>query len=132
MQQLGSRAYRLFNLVKAILANVKAPEGMVTKLFAREPDVQDPTAITFDDQNRLYIAETLRFERGIEDNRRNPWVADDYKLTSTAERMEMLKKYAEKFPDKKPTEYFTNLIQGTSRHDTNWMRERKAGDQASP
>ncbi len=92
---------------KAILANIKAPEGMVTKLFAREPDVQDPTAITFDDQNRLYIAETHRFERGIEDNRRNPWVADDYKLTSTAERLEMLKKYAEKFPDKKPMEYFT-------------------------
>jgi|694.fasta_scaffold18607_8 quinoprotein glucose dehydrogenase len=92
---------------KAILANIKAPDGMVTKLFAREPDVQDPTAITFDDQNRLYIAETHRFERGIEDNRRNPWVADDYKLTSTAERLEMLKEYAEKFPDKKPMEYFT-------------------------
>jgi quinoprotein glucose dehydrogenase len=92
---------------KAILANIKAPEGMVTKLFAREPDVQDPTAITFDDQNRLYIAETHRFERGIEDNRRNPWTADDYKLTSTSERLEMLKKYAEKFPDKKPMEYFT-------------------------
>jgi quinoprotein glucose dehydrogenase len=92
---------------KAILATIKAPEGMVTKLFAREPDVQDPTAITFDDQNRIYIAETHRFERGIEDNRRNPWVADDYKLTSTAERLEMLKKYAEKFPDKKPMEYFT-------------------------
>ncbi len=91
----------------AILANIKAPEGMVTKLFAREPNVQDPTAITFDDQNRLYIAETHRFERGVEDNRRNPWVADDYKLTSTAERLEMLKKYAEKFPDKKPMEYFT-------------------------
>lgn len=88
---------------KAILANVKAPEGMVTKLFAREPDVQDPTAITFDDQNRLYIAETHRFERGVEDNRRNPWVADDYKLTSTAERLEMLKKYS----NKKPMEYFT-------------------------
>lgn len=92
---------------KAILANIKAPEGMVTKLFAREPDVQDPTAITFDDQNRLYIAETHRFERGIEDNRRNPWVADDYQITSTAERLEMLKKYAAKFPDKKPMEYFT-------------------------
>ncbi len=88
---------------KAILANVKAPEGTVTKLFAREPDVQDPTAITFDDQNRLYIAETHRFERGIEDNRRNPWVADDYKLTSPAERLEMYKKYS----DKKPLEYFT-------------------------
>lgn len=92
---------------KAILANIKAPEGTVTKLFAREPDVQDPTAITFDDQNRLYIAETHRFERGVEDNRRNPWVADDYKLTSTAERLEMLKKYAAKSPDKKPMEYFT-------------------------
>lgn len=92
---------------KAILANIKAPEGTVTRLFAREPDVQDPTAITFDDQNRLYIAETHRFERGVEDNRRNVWVADDYKLTSTAERLEMLKTYAEKFPDKKPMEYFT-------------------------
>lgn len=88
---------------KAILATIKAPEGMVTKLFAREPDVQTPTAITFDEQNRLYISETHRFGRGIEDNRRNPWVADDYKLTSTAERLEMYKKYA----DKKPLSYYT-------------------------
>jgi quinoprotein glucose dehydrogenase len=88
---------------KAILANIKAPDGMVTQLFAREPDVQDPTAITFDEQNRLYIAETHRFERGVEDNRRNPWVADDYKLTTTAERLEMYKKYEKH----KPLSYFT-------------------------
>ncbi len=88
---------------EALLSTIKFPEGMVAKLFAREPDVQDPTAITFDEQNRLYIAETHRFERGVEDNRRNPWVADDYKLTSTAERLEMYKKYA----DKKPLSYFT-------------------------
>jgi quinoprotein glucose dehydrogenase len=88
---------------KALLTTIKYPEGMKARLFAREPDVQDPTAITFDEQNRLYIAETHRFERGIEDNRRNPWVADDYKLTSTAERLEMYKKYA----DKKPLSYFT-------------------------
>ncbi len=88
---------------KAILATIKAPEGMVTKLFAREPNVQTPTAITFDEQNRLYIAETHRFGRGIEDNRRNPWVADDYKLTSTAERLEMYKK----FSDKKPMSYYS-------------------------
>ena len=88
---------------EALLSTIKFPAGMVAKLFAREPDVQDPTAITFDEQNRLYIAETHRFERGVEDNRRNPWVADDYKLTSTAERLEMYKKYA----DKKPLSYFT-------------------------
>lgn len=89
---------------KAILATIKFPDGMAARLFAREPDVQDPTAITFDEQNRLYIAETHRFERGIEDNRRNPWVADDYKLTSTAERLEMLKKYS---TEKRPFSYFT-------------------------
>ncbi len=88
---------------KALLTTIKYPEGMTARLFAREPDVQDPTAITFDEQNRLYIAETHRFERGVEDNRRNPWVADDYKLTTTAERLEMYKKYA----DKKPLSYFT-------------------------
>ena len=93
---------------KAILSTIKFPEGMVAKLFAREPDVQDPTAITFDDQNRLYIAETHRFERGIEDNRRNPWVADDYQLTSPAERLEMYKNYAaKKSPNAKPLSYFT-------------------------
>ena len=89
---------------EAILSTIKHSEGMVAKLFAREPDVQDPTAITFDDQNRLYIAETHRFERGVEDNRRNPWVADDYKLTSTAERLEMLKKYSN---EKRPLSYYT-------------------------
>jgi len=89
---------------KALLSTIKWPEEMVAKLFAREPYVQDPTAITFDEQNRLYIAETHRFERGVEDNRRNPWTADDYQLTSTAERLEMLKKYSN---EKRPFSYFS-------------------------
>jgi len=89
---------------QAILSTLQYPEGMEAKIFAREPNVQDPTAISFDEQNRLYIAETHRFERGIEDNRRNPWVADDYQLTSTAERLAMLKKYAN---EKRPFSYFT-------------------------
>jgi quinoprotein glucose dehydrogenase len=93
---------------KAILSTIQFPEGMVAKLFAREPNVQDPTAITFDDQNRLYITETHRFERGVEDNRRNPWVADDYKLTDTAGRLEMYKKYAARnAANAKPLSYYT-------------------------
>jgi quinoprotein glucose dehydrogenase len=89
---------------KALLSTIKYPKGMVAKLFAREPDVQDPTAISFDEQNRLYIAETHRFERGVEDNRRNPWVADDYALESTADRLAMLKKYS---TEKRPFSYFS-------------------------
>ncbi len=89
---------------KALLSTIKFPEGMVAKLFAREPDVQDPTAITFDEQNRLYLTETHRFERGVEDNRRNSWVADDYQNTSTADRLAMLKKYSN---EKRPFSYFS-------------------------
>ncbi|MFK7909782.1 MAG: PVC-type heme-binding CxxCH protein [Akkermansiaceae bacterium] len=89
---------------KALLSTIKYPKGMTARLFAREPDVQDPTALTFDDQNRLYLAETHRFERGVVDNRRNGhWVQDDYELTHPDERLEMYKKYS----DKKPLEYFT-------------------------
>jgi len=88
---------------KALLSTIKYPEGMTAKVFASEPNVMDPTAISFDEQNRLYIAETHRFDRGVEDNRRNPWTADDYALTSTAERLAMYKKYA----DNKPLSYFT-------------------------
>ena len=79
---------------KALLSTIKYPEGMVAKVFASEPNVMDPTAIAFDEQNRLYIAETHRFDRGVEDNRRAPWTADDYALTSTAGRLEIYKKYA--------------------------------------
>jgi quinoprotein glucose dehydrogenase len=92
------------NPEKALLSTIQYPKGMVAKVFASEPNVQDPTAITFDEQNRLYIAETHRFERGVEDNRRNPWTADDYQLQSTADRLAMLKKYATK---ERPFSYFS-------------------------
>ena len=86
-----------------ILSTITLPKEMVAKIFAREPNVMDPTAISFDEQNRLYIAETHRFDRGVEDNRRSPWAADDYALESTAGRLEMYKKYA----DNKPLSYYT-------------------------
>jgi quinoprotein glucose dehydrogenase len=89
---------------KALLSTIKYPEGMTATVFAREPNVQDPTAISIDEQNRVYIAETHRFDRGVEDNRRNGhWTVDDYALKSTADRLAMYKKYA----DKKPLSYFT-------------------------
>lgn len=89
---------------KALLSTIKYPKGMVATLFAKEPYVMDPTAISFDEQNRLYIAETHRFARGVADNRRHGhWVPDDYALKSTAERLAMYKKHAKK----KPLSYFT-------------------------
>ncbi len=93
---------------EALLSTLKFPEGMVAKLFAREPDVQNPTAIAFDDRNRLYIAETHRFDRGIEDNRRSLHsVREDFALKSTAERLEMYKRHT----DVKAMSYFTKYAE---------------------
>jgi hypothetical protein len=78
---------------RALLSTITFPDDMVGTVFAREPNVQDPTAISIDEKNRVYIAETHRFARGVEDNRRNGhWVRDDIGSTSTADRLAMYKK----------------------------------------
>lgn len=89
---------------KALIATITYPEGMTAKVFAKDPDVLNATAISMDEQNRLFVAETHRFGRGIEDNRRNwHWLKDEVGLRTTAERLELYKKWA----DKKPIEYYT-------------------------
>ena len=89
---------------KALLSTITYPEEMEASVFARQPDVLNATAIAFDEKNRLYISETHRFDRGIEDNRRNQhWLRDDIALTSTAERLAMYQKHAKV----KPMSYYT-------------------------
>jgi quinoprotein glucose dehydrogenase len=89
---------------KALLSTITYPEEMTARVYARQPDALNVTAIAFDEQNRLYLAETHRFDRGIEDNRRNQhWLRDDIALTSTAERLAMYQKHAAV----KPLKYYT-------------------------
>jgi quinoprotein glucose dehydrogenase len=91
---------------EVLRSTIRFPGDMVGTVFAREPDVQDPTAISFDGQNRLYVAETHRFDRGVEDNRRNGhWLRDEIALTSTAERLAMYEKHAEVTPMAYFTQY---------------------------
>ena len=79
---------------EALLSTITYPAEMKAGVFARQPDILNATAICFDEQNRLYASETHRFDRGIEDNRRNQhWLRDEIALTSTAERLEMYKKH---------------------------------------
>lgn len=89
---------------EALLSTIQYPEEMTARVYARQPDALNVTAIAFDEQNRLYLAETHRFDRGIEDNRRNQhWLRDDIALTSTAERLAMYQKHAKV----KPLDYYT-------------------------
>lgn len=93
---------------KAILATILYPEGMEAAVFAREPDVLNPTAISMDERNRLFIAETHRFDRGIEDNRRNwHWIPEEVGLRTTADRLALYEKYA----DKKEPGYYTKYAE---------------------
>src|SRR4051812_38172379 len=49
------------------LLKIKAPPGFNATLFAAEPDVQNPIAITTDDRGRLWVAENYTYvESGFE------------------------------------------------------------------
>jgi putative membrane-bound dehydrogenase-like protein len=43
------------------LAKIKVPEGFSVSLFAAEPDVQQPIAITTDERGRLWVAENYTY-----------------------------------------------------------------------
>lgn len=93
---------------KALLATIQYPEGMSAKVFAKNPDVLNATALSIDEQNRLFVAETHRFDRGIEDNRRNwYWLEEEVGLRTTAERLALY----EKWKDKKEPGYYTKYAE---------------------
>lgn len=92
---------------EAFMSTVKIPEGYDFTLFADKDMVTQPTAICFDSQNRLYVAETLRWRKGVEDNRNfRYWLLDDAMIQSNDERLAMYEKWAAQ--DKKPMSYFTD------------------------
>jgi len=69
--------------------------GLVIKPFAVSPQVQNGTALTVDDQGKVYVCETYRFANGVEDNRAHTnWIMDDLAVHSLAERRIMLEKHA--------------------------------------
>ena len=63
--------------------------------FARQPTVQNGTALTINDDGTVLACETYRFANGVEDNwQHTDWILDDLAVTTLAERRLMLEKYA--------------------------------------
>lgn len=80
------------------LVKVLVPDGFRVELFAREPLVADPVAFDIDSQGRIFVAESHRQERGIEDNRSSAfWLLDDLAAQSVEDRL----RYYEKWKDKR-------------------------------
>ncbi len=82
-------------------------DSLQVTLFANSDQTQNPTAICFDDQNKLYLAENYRLKvGGVDDNRsRLFWFLDDVSSQTVADRLNMYKKWESKFP----LDYYTKI-----------------------
>jgi len=68
-------------------ARIKLPEGLKAELFAAEPLLANPVAFCFDEQGRIYVAETFRLHDGVTDNRSHmDWLDDDLACRTVADR----------------------------------------------
>ena len=77
---------------------VQPVDGIVVDLWATDPMLIDPVAFCLDARGRVYVAETERQERGVEDSRSQAyWNLDDISLQSNADRLAMYQKWAHKF-----------------------------------
>ena len=73
---------------------VIVPDGFKIEIFAKEPLVADPVAIDIDSQGRIFIAESERQERGVEDNRSSPfWLMEDLTAQTVEDRLAYYEKY---------------------------------------
>ena len=109
----------------AATAAAQAPDGVVVderfdvRVLARGDDhpVISPSAIGIDEEGNIYVVETHRFRYGVDDNRsREFWFLDDIASETTADRLAMYQRHA----DRVPMDYYTERSEVVRRHeDTN-------------
>ena len=73
------------------------PAGLTSAPLARTPLVQDPVSFCIGDDGSIYVAESFRQEKGVEDNRTSKfWLEDDLQLQTVDDRLRMYEKWAAK------------------------------------
>lgn len=83
---------------KRQIAGLRHPEKLRMDLFAAEPQLHSPVALSVDEKGRVFIAEEYRFNRGTEENRTRPFLLeDDLQINTVEERAAMLEKFADRF-----------------------------------
>ncbi len=76
------------------MSAITLPPDVSIALFAAEPDVANPVAIDVDQFGNVFVCESFRQERGVEDNRNHPeWLLDDLSARSVAERLAYMEKH---------------------------------------
>ncbi|WP_459556666.1 PVC-type heme-binding CxxCH protein [Lacunimicrobium album] len=70
------------------------PADINIKLIAEEPQMANPVAFCVDEQGNLYVAESFRQSKGIEDNRgHGEWMDEELQAQTVADRIAYIKKY---------------------------------------
>src|SRR5262245_24423689 len=67
------------------LKRMKVPDGLEIKLWAAEPMLANPVAFNFDEQGRIFVAETYRYRSSVLDIRDYMWVLEDELAARTIE-----------------------------------------------
>src|SRR5690606_29026752 len=86
-------AFSLMIFAALSAVNAQKPD-LEMEVFAGPDQVQNVTALCFDDQGRVYVAESHRWRNGVEDNRDHLfWVMDDLASQTVDDRREMIRKW---------------------------------------
>ena len=73
---------------------IQVPAGFTLKTVASEPNLANPVAFCFDPAGRIFVAETYRVGKGVEDDRHHmDWLDDDLAARTVADRREYLKRH---------------------------------------
>jgi quinoprotein glucose dehydrogenase len=76
------------------LAGFRLPAGLRGELWAAEPMLANPVAFCLDNRGRIYVCETFRQSRGVEDNRGHEhWLDDDLAAMTVEDRLAYIKKH---------------------------------------
>jgi len=86
------------------IPQLKAPKGMKIELWAAEPKLASPVAISVDEKGRVYAAEEYRLGKGAAENRSNPafnfgfFLEDDLQIQTLDDRLKVYRKWQDKLP----------------------------------
>ncbi|MFO0800156.1 MAG: PVC-type heme-binding CxxCH protein [Gemmataceae bacterium] len=86
------------------MKSFRVPAGLTVELFAAEPKLASPVAISVDEKGRVFVAEEYRLGKGAAENRGNPkdnfsfWLNDELQLKSLDDRLAMYQRWEKKFP----------------------------------
>ena len=87
-----------------LIPQLRMPKGMKAELWAAEPKLASPVAISVDEKGRVFVAEEYRLGKGAAENRSNQafnftfFLDDDLQIRTLDDRLKAYRKWQDKMP----------------------------------